>query len=150
MKKIGIVGGVAWLSTVDYYSEICRRSVPSTPEMSIESLDLNKVVSYLGIDGDEESWSQFDDYHRAALQRLEASGAEFAVMASNTPHHRFASIVRGIGIPVINIFELVAKECARIEAREVLILGTDLTMRSSKFREEFAKYGVEAAGPRDE
>jgi aspartate racemase len=88
MKKIGIVGGVAWLSTVDYYSEICRRSVPSTPEMSLESLDLNKVVSYLGIDGDEESW-QFDDYHRAALQRLEASGAEFAVMASNTPHHRF-------------------------------------------------------------
>lgn len=73
MKKIGIVGGVAWPSTVEYYSEICRRSerwhvarnledVPSTPEMSIESLDLNKAVSYLGIDGDEESWVQFDDY----------------------------------------------------------------------------------------
>jgi aspartate racemase len=102
MKKIGIVGGVAWLSTVDYYAEICRRSerwnvergspgVPSTPEMSIESLDLNKAVSYLGVDGDEESWSQFDDYHRAALRRLEASGVEFALMASNTPHDRFAS-----------------------------------------------------------
>jgi hypothetical protein len=37
-------------------------------------------------------------YHRAALRRLEASGAEFALMAS-TPHHRYASIVRGIGIP---------------------------------------------------
>lgn len=161
MKKIGIVGGVAWLSTVDYYSEICRRSergylarrprgVPSTPEMSIESLDLNKAVSYLGIDGDEESWSQFDDYHRAALQRLETSGAEFALMASNTPHHRFASIVRGLGIPVIDIFDVVAKESARIGAREVLILGTAPTMRSSRFREEFAKYGVAAAGPRDE
>jgi hypothetical protein len=63
--------------------------------MSIESLDLNQAVSYIGGDGDEDSWSKFDDYHRAALQRLESSGADFALMASNTPHHRFASIVRG-------------------------------------------------------
>lgn len=161
MKKIGIVGGVAWLSTVDYYSEICRRSerwhlarnlqgAPSTPEMSIESLDLNKAVSYLGTDDDEESWSQFDGYHRSALERLEASGVDFALIASNTPHHRFAAIVRGIGIPVISILEVVAKECARIGTSEVLILGTELTMRSRRFREEFAKYGVEAAGPHDE
>jgi aspartate racemase len=161
MKKIGIVGGVAWLSTVDYYSDLCRRGeqwhlarnlpgAPATPEMSIESLDLNKAISYLGADDDEESWSQFDDYHRAALQRLEVSGADFALIASNTPHHRFAAIVRGIGIPVISIFEVVAKESARIGASEVLILGTSLTMRSSGFREAFARYGVEAAGPQDE
>jgi aspartate racemase len=161
MKKIGIVGGVAWPSTVDYYSEICRRSerlhlarnphvVPSTPEMSIESLDLNKAISYFGNDDDEKSWLQFDDYHRAALRRLETSGADFALMASNTPHHRFATIVRGIGIPVISIVDAVAKESARIEAREVLILGTDLTMRSLRFREGFAKYGVDATGPHDE
>ena len=161
MKKIGIVGGVAWLSTVDYYSELCRRSeqwhlsrnlqgAPSTPEMSIESLDLNKAVSYLGNDDDEESWVQFDHYHHAALRRLEASGVDFALMASNTPHHRFASIVRGIRVPVISIFEVVVKECARLGAREVLILGTALTMRSSRFREEFAKYGIKAAGPHEE
>jgi aspartate racemase len=117
------------------------------PEMSIESLDLNKAVSYFGIDDDEASWSQFDDYHRAALMRLEASGVDFALMASNTPHHRFASIVRGIGIPVISILDAVAKESARIGASQVLILGTALTMRSARFRERFAEYGVEAAGP---
>lgn len=161
VKKIGIVGGVAWPSTVDYYTEICRRSerwhlarnphaAPSTPEMSIESLDLNKAVSYFGSDDDEETWRQFDDYHRAALQRLERSGADFALIASNTAHHRFASIVRGIGIPVISILEVAAKESARIGACEVLILGTALTMRSPRFREGFAKYGVEAAGPHDE
>lgn len=161
MKKIGIVGGVAWPSTVDYYSEICRRSerwhlarnphaIPSTPEMSIESLDLYTAVSYFGDDDDEETWRRFDDYHRAALQRLDGSGADFAIMASNTAHHRFASIVRGIGIPVISILEVAAKESARIGACEVLILGTALTMRSPRFREGFAKYGVEAAGPHDE
>lgn len=161
MKKIGIVGGVAWPSTVDYYSGICRRSelwhlarnagsVPSTPEMSIESLDHNKAVSLLGRDHDEASWKQFDDYHRAALERLERSGVDFALIASNTPHHRFANIVRGIGIPVLSILEVAAKESARIGARAVLTLGTAVTMRSASFREGFAKYGVEAAGPRDE
>lgn len=160
MKKIGIVGGVGWRSTVDYYSEICRRSerrhlaqnlpgVPPSPEMSIESLDLNTAVAYLGADGDEESWRRFDDYHRAALQRLEASGADFALMASNSPHHRFASIVRGIGIPVIDIFDAVAKESARRGARQVLILGTGLTMTSPVFRAAFARYGVAADGPAD-
>lgn len=118
--------------------------------MSIESLDLNKAVSYLGIDGDEDSWSQFDAYHHAALRRLEASGVDFALIASNTPHHRFTSIAGGIGIPVINIFDAVAKESARIGVSEVLILGTAVTMRSSVFREEFAKHGIEAAGPQDE
>ncbi len=154
MKKIGIVGGVAWASTVEYYSEICRRSEelspPAMPEISIESLDLGKAFSYIGIDGDENSWLQFDEYHRAALQRLEASGAAFALIASNTPHHRLESIVRGVTIPVISIFEAAAREGARIGAKQVLILGTDLTMSSPVFRNQFAKYGIEAAGPDDE
>jgi aspartate racemase len=161
VKKIGIVGGLAWASTADYYSGICRRSeqwqlarnpksVPSTPEMSIESLDLSKAIALLGSEEDEDSWAEFDEYHRAALKRLETSGANFALIASNTAHHRLATIVRGIEIPVLSILEVVAKESRRIGAREVLILGTEVTMSSAKFRGEFAKYGVDASGPRDE
>jgi len=161
MKKIGIVGGVSWASTVDYYSEICRRSeewhlavnpngVSSTPEMSIESLDHSKAVSLLGVNEEDASWLQFDEYHRAALRRLEASGADFGLIASNTPHHRLASIVKGIGIPVISIFEVLARESVRLKANQVLILGTALTMRSHKLREEFMKRGIEAASPQDE
>jgi aspartate racemase len=161
MKKIGIVGGVGWRSTVDYYSEICRRSedlhldvkdqeMPLMPEIAIESLDLRKAISYLGEDNKEESWSRFDEYHRKALKRLEASGAEVALIASNTPHHRFIAIVQGIQIPVVNIFETAAREGARIGARNILILGTTLTMVSSTFRDEFAKLGLNAAAPTDE
>jgi aspartate racemase len=161
MKKIGIVGGVAWPSTVIYYSELCRRGeqwhlahnlegAPSTPEIVIESLDLNKAVAYLGADDDDASWSRFDKYHRTALERLEACGAEVAVIASNTAHHRFQAIIRGIGIPVISILDVAARECARVGARHVLILGTALTMKSAKFREGFAKHGIEAAGPHDD
>ena len=161
LKKIGIVGGVAWPSTVTYYAEICRRSEerhssnglegpPSIPEIVIESLDHNKAVSYLGLEDDEQSWTRFDEYHRTALQRLEASGAEVAAIASNSPHHRFEQIVRGIRVPVINILDSAAREARRTGARQVLILGTALAMKSRRFREAFARHGIVAAGPHDE
>lgn len=161
MKKIGIVGGIAWRSTVDYYSGICSRSeqwqlarnpraLPSMPEISIESLDLSKAVSYLGADDDDASWDKFDDYHRAALQRLEANGVDFALLASNTCHHRFEAIVRGVRIPVISILDATAEACARMGADEVLILGTSVTMRSARFRGGFEKYGITAVGPHKE
>jgi len=82
--------------------------------------------------------------------RLEMSGVDFALIATNSAHHRFDSIVRGLRIPVISIVEAMAKKSAVIGARRVLLLGTDLTMRSLQFSQEFAKYGVEAAGPADE
>lgn len=158
MKKIGIVGGIAWPSTVFYYSELCRRSeqwhfaknlqgVPPVPEISIESLDHAKAVTYLGSDDDEQSWAEFEQYHRAALKRLAAGGAELAIMASNTSHHRFEAITKDIPIPVISILEASARECARIGARHVLLLGTAIAMKSPKFREAFARCGVEAMGP---
>jgi aspartate racemase len=157
IKKIGIVGGVAWPSTAVYYSELNRRGdelrlarPAAAMEMTIESLDLNRAVSYWGSDDDDASWARFDEYHRGALKRLEACGAEVAVMASNTPHHRFEEIVHGIGIPVISIVDASARVAKRLEAREVLILGTPVTMRSVKFREGFARHGIEARGPRDE
>lgn len=161
MKKIGIVGGVGWRSTVEYYSEICRRAdrwhkenksaeVTSTPEIVIESLDLAKAFSLLGNDRDEESWERFDAYHRGALWRLETAGAEVAVVASNTPHHRFSEIVRGVGIPVISILDAAAEECRRVAARKVLVLGTALAMRSTKFRAAFARHGIELVAPESE
>ncbi|MGA7685248.1 MAG: aspartate/glutamate racemase family protein [Terriglobales bacterium] len=161
IKKIGIVGGVAWPSTVVYYSELSRRgdelrltrhanTQTMAMEMTIESLDLNRAISLWGRDDDDASWARFDEYHRGALKRLEACGAEVAVMASNTPHHRFDAIVRGVGIPVISIVDASAREAVRLGAREVLILGTPVTMRSAKFRQGFARHGIEARGPRDE
>jgi aspartate racemase len=161
MKKIGIVGGIAWQSTVLYYSELCRRSeerhraaglggTPPTPEIVIESLNMARAMSRRGTDGDEPSWAEYDEYYRAALKRLEAAGADFACIASNTPHHRWEAITRGIRIPVISILDAMARKCKQIGARRVLLLGTGLTMESARFREEFAKRGIDAAGPRDE
>ena len=161
MRKIGIVGGVAWQSTVEHYTRICRRAEwrhherklpgpPAFPEMVVESLDHRVALDYLGSDEREESWSRFDGYFRAALRRLERSGAAFGLIASNTAYHRFPAVTRDIGMPVLNILELAARESARLGAKRVLVLGNDLIMRSARVREAFAKVGVEASGPGDE
>jgi aspartate racemase len=161
VKKIGIVGGIAWRSTVEYYAEICRRSEelhrarrlpgpPSIPEIALESLDLAKALAWLGREGDERSWARFDGYHRSALLRLEASGAELALIASNTPHHRWETIVSGVRIPVLSIVDAAAREAVRLGAQEVLLLGTTLTMDSTRWRETFAQHGIHVAGPKAE
>jgi aspartate racemase len=160
MKRIGIVGGVGWQSTVEYYAGLCRLSEKRrvgrkpgnealTPEICIESLDLNTAAALLGHDDDEQSWRGFDDYHRTALMRLQACDSEIAVIASNTPHHRYASIVRGIGIPVLSILDATAQEANRMGVTRVLILGTALTMQSRMYPDALRRYGIEAGGPSD-
>jgi aspartate racemase len=160
MKKLGILGGVAWPSTVDYYRAICRLSVahhadksvigpPPVPEMSIESLDISKSFGLRGgAVTDDVSWANYDQYFREALRRLEASGAELAIIASNTPHNRFAAITQGIRIPVLSIFEAVAQECAQRGVEEMLILGTAPTMDSPVFEGVLSRVGIRAFAPK--
>jgi aspartate racemase len=158
LKKIGIVGGISWFSTVLYYKTICQLShehqherepegPPAVPEMTIESLNINKSFNLRGQPGDEASWRRYEAYFQAALKRLEASGVDFAIIASNTPHNRYDSITRGINIPVLSIFEEVAKECARQGVRNALILGTAPTMSSPVFPVVLGKHGIIGSVP---
>jgi aspartate racemase len=149
MKKIGIVGGTAWVSTVEYYTMLCELGdrAGKQPEFAIESIDNARAQSYRGEPGDEASWEQFDAYHRTALQNVERAGAQVALLAANTPHHRFAAITEGIGIPIVNIIDAVADTCAQISVDRLLLLGTTLTMSSDPIRARYAQRGVEASVP---
>ena len=146
MKKIGIVGGTAWRSTAEYYEALCERS-DGAAEFAIESLELRRALSYLGNIGDDSSWERFDRYHRDALARVERSGAELAFFASNTPHHRIAQITHGVEIPVVSIVDAVASTCKRTGVDRLLVLGTNLTMRSPAIAAQYARHGIDARPP---
>ena len=159
MKKIGILGGIGWPSTIEYYAGLCTLAESRAqgaghraemPEIAIESLDLSKTESLVGSDGDEDSWLAFDAYHREALQRLERSGADFAVIACNTAHHRLMQIEQGLGIPVLRIVDAAADACAAHGVDDVLILGTRTVMASAVFREAFQRRGIRARAPEQE
>lgn len=160
-RKIGMLGGVAWPSTVDIYRSICQQAQawhdahlasaqegPAVmPTFAIESVDVNQSYHRRGQQEDEASWQAYDAYFREALLRLQASGAEFALIASNTPHNRLDTIVQGVDIPVMDIFETVALHCQQLQVRHVLVLGTGPTMAGTRFPQALRRHGIQAHVP---
>ncbi len=160
MKKIGILGGLAWPATAEYYKAICQLSQayhatravsgPSPmPEMSIESVNINYSYQRRGRFGDEASWREYDAYFHAALQRLEANGVDFAIIASNTPHNRYEAITKAVTIPVLSIFQAVADVCIRQGIEQFLLLGTEPTMTAGVCPAFMRTHGIHAFAPAD-
>jgi aspartate racemase len=164
MKKIGILGGVGWASTLDYYRGICAGSqkIQSAdkppahagplpcPRITIESVNQAETRSLRGLPGDEESWQAFDAVFRDALLVLQQAGCDFAVMASNTPHARLHALRQGVTMPILSIFEATAKATAETGAGRALVIGTRVTMQSRHYAAPLAPHSGRATAPRPE
>ena len=156
MKKIGIVGGVAWPSTLEYYRLLCTwtnehfRKLGSdlpypTPPMTIESVVMNETRKLRArpTDGDE-AWAAYDAAFRNALLRLQQAECAFGIIANNTSHTRLHSIRKGLDLPIISILEETAKATRSAGARNALVLGTSVTMRSDDYTSALAANDVRA------
>jgi aspartate racemase len=162
VKTIGIIGGLAWPSTMDYYRLLCVKTnaywrergtaLPyPTPHMFIESLDIAQMRELRGADGDDRSWHRYEAVFRAAFQRLQAAGAELGIIASNTPHMRLKGIKTGLDLPIVSILDATAALAHTVGGKRVLILGTPVTMRSAVYPQTLCGYDMEAlARPDDE
>lgn len=160
MKKIGIIGGVAWASTVEYYRLLCAWSnahfagledgPARTPPIMIDSLVMRQTRSLRGREGDEASWAAYDDVIRQGLLRLQNGGCDFAILANNTFHMRLAQITEGVDIEVLSILDAVADATAATGAKQALVLGTGVTMRSAAYAEKLKARGVTANARLDE
>lgn len=153
MKKIGILGGVGWASTVDYYRAIAEGasryfaerghgSPLPIPSMTIESVTQAKTRALRGVAGDEASWAGFDAVFRKALLTLESAGCDFGIIASNTPHVRLHAIRQGVSMPILSIFDATAEATASTGATNALVLGTTVTMQASNYAERLAAEGI--------
>ncbi|MFA3920286.1 aspartate/glutamate racemase family protein [Ruegeria hyattellae] len=158
MKKIGIVGGVGWASTVDYYRALCQgagqffaaRGAGSplpVPPMNIESVTQAKTRALRGTPGDEASWAAFDAVFREALLNLERTGCDVALIASNTPHARLHAIREGVTIPILSIYDAAAQATAATGAQSALVLGTTVTMQSRDYARTLSVHGIAANEP---
>ncbi|RBW53698.1 aspartate/glutamate racemase family protein [Ruegeria sp. A3M17] len=155
MKKIGILGGVGWASTVDYYRAIAEGasrhfanrghgSPLPIPPMTIESVTQAKTRALRGTAGDEASWSGFDAVFCEALLTLENAGCDFGIIASNTPHARLHAIRQGITMPILSIFDATAEATASAKVSTALVLGTTVTMQASNYSDRLAAEGIAA------
>jgi aspartate racemase len=152
MKKIGIIGGLAWPSTADYYRLICAGAnahfraqghpMPlPLPPITIESVNIAETRKLRG-NPDGTGWERFDAIFRETFQQLEQAGCDFGLIASNTPHARLDAIHQGLGLPIISIIEETARHTASTGAASALVLGTAVTMRSELYPARLRALGV--------
>lgn len=148
MKTVGLIGGIAPESTVEYYRFLIaeyRSRVPdgSYPPILINSIDLTRMIGLIGA-GQLDALS---DYLSAEIVKLGQAGADFAALASNTPHVVFDELALRSPIPMLSIVEAAATEAVRLGYRRVGLFGTRFTMQGSFYPAVFARQGVAIALP---
>jgi len=150
MKKIGILGGMSYESTIKYYDLILQKYYDRHqdyyyPEILIYSLNFQKIIDYeLGDDK-----GIYIDYLMTGINSLQNGGVDFIIMAANSPHAVYNDLVQLSKIPILSIVKATAEKAQQENLRKFLLLGIKFTMQSSFYQEFFAKSDMEVMTPSD-
>jgi aspartate racemase len=147
MKTAGIVGGIAPESTVDYYRSIIaayreRRQDGSYPAIIVNSIDMQHMLALAATD-----LPGLTEYLAAEVRRLARAGADFALLASNTPHIVFEELKRRSSIPLVSIVEASCEAAKGMGLRRLGVLGTRFTMEGSFYPDVFSRAGIALVPP---
>ncbi len=148
VKAVGIVGGIAPESTIQYYRLIVsmyreRRGDGSYPSVLINSIDMKKMLDLIGA-GD---LAGVTDYLVDEIDKLKRAGAAFGLLASNTPHLVFDAIQARSSIPLISIVEAACTAAQGLGLSRVGLFGTAFTMQGQFYPEVFSRGGISLVIP---
>jgi len=148
MKKIGLIGGTSWHSTIVYYrliNEMVGETIGTqgNPELLIYSINIELMR--------EQNAEKINSKYLEVAQKLENAGASALVICANTPHMTYDYVQPKIGIPILHIADATAKEAVRLGVKKVGLLGNKPTMTLG-FIPEFLKdhYNIETIIPEGE
>jgi len=148
MKRIGILGGMSPESTSEYYLHITRTFVErygsyAYPEMVIHSLSFQSYVDWPA----QDRWDLVADGLVAGAQVIQAAGADFLILATNTMHSVLPEIEPRIPLPIVSLPEVVADAIANHELVRVALLGTRYTMEHPFYPATLARRGIDVIVP---
>jgi aspartate racemase len=151
MKPIGLIGGLTYVSTIEYYrylNQLANEKLggAETVEVIIHSVNFGEIKKFTEAD----DWKKLLEIMRNAAIELEAAGAGCLLIGANTMHKIADEIQAAIKIPVIHIAEAVAKEILKNGLKKAGLLGTKYTMQLGFYTDHLAKYGIEAIIPDQE
>ncbi len=147
-KKIGILGGMSPESTVEYYQYITRTYTQrfgdyGYPEIIIYSVSFQPYVDWPGA----ERWDLVAQGLSEAARKLEAAGADFIVIATNTMHLVLDQVQASVHIPVLNLLEVVGRAILARGMRTMGLLGTRFTMEKSLYPDALGRMGITVLVP---
>lgn len=152
MKKVGLIGGLSWQSSVDYYRIVNEESNKrlggnSTIESIMYSTDLHGKLEHVFKGEYRQLAREFTDI----AQSLEKAGADVIVLCTNTMHLVFDQVARNVGVPMIHIVDATAQAIKKAGLEKVALLGTTFTMTQPFYKEKLKdQYGIETLVPKEE
>jgi len=141
MRTIGLLGGMSWESTAEYYSTINRRiqkergGVHSAPILML-SYDFSEIEGLQARD----AWDEASVLLADGAQRLETAGAEAVVICTNTMHLCAPAIESALSIPLIHIADATAQKVIAEDVATVGLLGTRFTMEQEFYAGRLASH----------
>ena len=140
MKTIGLIGGMSWESSVEYY-KIINEGVKNklggvhSCENIMYSFDFAEIekLQHAG------KWDELTELMIDAAKKLETAGAELILICTNTMHKMAEDIEANIKIPLLHIADAVAQEIKKSGLKTVGLLGTKFTMEQDFYRSRIEK-----------
>jgi aspartate racemase len=148
MKTLGIVGGIGPESTIEYYRQLialyqARKRDASYPPIIINSINMKVLVDLF----EANDLAQVTEYLLAAIRKLAGAGAEYGLLAANTPHIVFDEVHRRSPIPLISIVEATCEAARASELKKLGLFGTRFTMQSQFYPQVFSAAQISLVTP---
>lgn len=151
MKTIGLIGGVSWESSVEYYrlvNEGVKHKLGGlhSAQCLMYSVDFGTVEALMR----QGNWQQVNKVLVDAALRLKQGGADFILICSNTMHKYADSIIEETGMPLLHIADAAAQKIKEQGLKKVGLLGTKFAMEEDFYRNRLKeKHGIEVIIPEE-
>ncbi|MFK4319315.1 aspartate racemase [Bacillus sp. RC145] len=148
MKTIGLIGGMSWESTSEYY-RILNEEIKSrlgglhSAKCLINSVDFEEIERFQS-NGD---WDGAGEVLGNAAYSLQKGGADFIIICTNTMHKVVEKIKENINIPVLHIADTTAKEIKRKGIQTIGLLGTIYTMEQDFYKSRIEENNIKVIVP---
>ncbi|MFG2823406.1 aspartate/glutamate racemase family protein [Kitasatospora sp. NPDC048365] len=148
MKTIGLLGGMSWESTAEYYrllNELTRERLGGlhSAKCVLYSVDFAEVER-LQVAGD---WEAAGELLAEAARSVQAAGADLLLICTNTMHKVADRVAEAVSVPLLHLADATAGAVLAAGVRRVGLLGTAFTMEQDFYRERLAGHGLEVLVP---
>lgn len=148
MRKIGLIGGMSWLSTRTYYEHInrlvqARAGWPASAPMLIESLDFSELARL----SSKAEWDRAAKQLGASAKRLEKAGASALLIGANSMHKVYDQVAASVSVPIIHIADCVADRMAAKGVKKAALIGPRNVMLETFYRQKLIARDIELLPP---
>lgn len=149
MKTIGLIGGMSWESSAQYY-RLINQGMKQRLGQHNNAKSVMVTVNFQEIKTlqDEGRWDEAGQLMAAAARQAEAAGADFIVLCTNTMHRLAAAIEAAVAIPLLHIADATGAVIQAAGWQRIALLGTRFTMEADFYKGRLAeRYGLQMHVP---